>query len=201
MNRIFISLVMCFGVNLANAAPIVEDFTSHSYTFTGTNFETSSTGITFANNLYSHPDGFEDYQGGAYNYYGEHDMYFDFASEVSLTSIDFSRVTFGLTHIDAMIVTLFDTSGALLNTIDFTLTDTLTAIAMNTDNVSRVSIDFDGVGQNTYNDGRDHSWWFIDNIRFDTDNNLYGSTGVPAPATFLLLLAGLAGLTFRKPAS
>ena len=188
-----ISILGCTSVY---ATPVVVDFSSGSFVKNGV-IDTSHD-VTFSRDLYSHSDGFMDYDGGAYNWYGERGESISFSNLVSLTSIDFSRVSFGLTYVDSMEVTVFDGSNSLIDTVLFDLTSSLQTVAFELDNVSKVVFDWVGQGGNNYNDGRDHNWYLMDNIRYDTDNNLYPSADVPAPAPLALLALGLVGLGFAR---
>ena len=48
-----------------------------------------------------------------------------------------------------------------------------------------LGIDFTG-GTNWYGDGRDHAWYFLDNLTYNEAN------AVPEPSTFALMCLGLA---------
>lgn len=135
----------------------------------------------------------------AYNWYGEDNEFFDFDAPVSLSSIDFKMHDDGLSFVTDLTLWLYDASSTLLGSVTFGLTADWSSVSILYDNVSRVQIDFLGTGEDPfgYNDGRGHSWYDLDNIRYDTANDLYGAP-VPEPATALLLCIGLAALAGAK---
>ena len=200
--RTLVIVAMLHWVSSVAASPVIEDFTSGNYTTVVPVLSTSDD-IAFSNNLYTHNDGFFATESAATNNYGEHNQYFTFNNPVSLTSIDFKKYA-TLTYVNNVEVTVFDTLLNLIDTQSFVLTDQWNTINFGVNDASLVNINFLGKGFNYYNDGRDHSWWMIDNISFDTSNNLYPVSNVPVPAAAWLFgtaLIGLIGFGKRRKAT
>ena len=102
-----------------------------------------------------------------------------------------------------MSLSLFDGSNTLINTTLFTLTTEWQTVSLGYDNITKVVIDFLWTGDDFYGDGRDHSWYVMDNITYDTSNNLYSVSEVPVSAAvffFAPALLGFMGLRLRRKA-
>ncbi len=179
---------------IAVSAPTVINF-SQVDAYTGTDTLVSRVGIAnFSSSLYSHPDGFQDYGGGVYNWYGERREYITFSQSVQLISLVVRQLSeFGnLPLPSSMIFEMYDSSNALIATKTVAVGTTLQTVTFSQNNVAKLLFDFTGGGA-AYDDVRTHGWYFLDDITLDT-------VAVPEPNVWILLLAGmlLVSKFFRK---
>lgn len=174
------------------AEVIVEDFSSGTYMEQGSQLLHSEY-ISYSHDLYpEHPDGFHRYQNSIYNYYGEHGEYFVFDAPVELISMDFAQWTSSIT-VDNLVISLFDQAGGLLYADSISLASSFQTTDFNISNVSKVGLDFAFTNQYHYNDGRDHGWYRVDNITFDTSNQ-----AISEPSIAAVMGIGLLGLMIGR---
>ncbi len=129
----------------------------------------------FSHALYTHPDGFDAWEGGSYNFYGEQGESIVFDNPVSLNSIMLRDMP-SLNATNPLYIEFFDAGDASLGISTLDLTITLTAYPLNVSGVKKMVFTFDG-GIPFYDDGRDHAWYFIDDISFDIDDGTAAARG------------------------
>jgi hypothetical protein len=140
-----------------------------------------------------HPDGFHlDTNGTVENYYGEAGEFITFDYLVDIQSIDIGDRYIGDETYDAnaVVFKFYDSSSALIDTVEYSPTDTLTTVLLNETGVQSVVFDFTG-GDNAYSDGRLHAWYSLDNIVYEATPVDASAAAVPLPATLPLFGAGI----------
>lgn len=153
--------------------------------------------VTFSRDLYNLPDGFELYNGVAYNYYGERGEFFSFDAPVTLQSMDVAGSFLTLPQATALTIELLDSGNNVLQSQVLTSGTTQTLV-FNQSDVASVTIDFTGGAFSFYGHGRYHAWYTVDNIAYEI-----GTTSeIAEPGLVAIFGLGLTGLGFarrRKP--
>ncbi len=120
---------------------------------------------TFSHDLYTHTDGFDDYLGGTYNFYGEQAEFITFDGMVTVNSMKLMDMA-SLNATNPLYVEFFDASDQSLGMSTLDLTANLTTYDFNVAMVKKMVFTFGG-GIPFYNDGREHAWYFIDDISYN----------------------------------
>lgn len=193
MQNFFFTAIVCFCSLGVLAAPTIIDFSTVDEYY-GSDSLVSRIGIvSFSHNLYNNPDGFQDSEGGVYNWYGEKREYLTFAQGVKLISLDVKQLTTGPSVPTSMVFEMYNAGNQLLGTKAFAINSQLQVVTFNTYSVSKLVFDFTGGGTSPYGDARTHGWYLIDNIVFD-------ATAVPVPEASTLLCVLLGAFFFLRRA-
>ncbi|MGY5452989.1 PEP-CTERM sorting domain-containing protein [Agarivorans sp. MS3-6] len=188
--------LLLFSISTAKATLITEDFTTGSYTYSD-NVLATAENIQFSHDLYSFNDGFFQLGGGVQSFYGENNMFFTFNNAAFLQSIQFAEAYSTTLTATNLNVYLYNTSGDQLSVSNFDLSPLLSTIDFSTNDVSKVEIEFTGVGLDYYGVGREHLWYRMDNIVYEPAASQPQLT-VPEPSTFILSILALFGLASTR---
>ena len=182
--------LLTLGMSLSMAAQAtIIDFSTYDTLVSSGNIGRIAP-ATFSHNLYSFDDGFQRYDGGAYNYYGENDEYIAFDSPVFLNSLDVRFPFIYLPVPTSVTLLAYDADAVLVGSVLLLPSGAIQNVTLDFANVSRLVFDKTGGDPSFYGlDGRPHSWYWIDNLQFDV-------SPVPEPESCAMLLAGLGLLGF-----
>ena len=87
---------------------------------------------TFSHNLYSFDDGFQPFDGGAYNYYGENDEFITFDSPVVLNSLDVRFPFLTLPIPTSLTLLAYDAASVLVGSVFLLPSGSIQNVTLNT---------------------------------------------------------------------
>jgi len=109
---------------------------------------------TFSHYLQTHPDGFTQYMGGSYNYYGENDELITFDSAVKLVSVDLQIPFLTLPQPTHLHLQMLDSNDVLLAEVVEDPTGAVVTVPFNVGKVKKLVFHFEGGDPTFYGDGR-----------------------------------------------